>query len=97
MLSVIIPVLNASAFLPDLLRRVKAGLMPGEEIFVVDDGSTDDSAALARQILDRHERLSSRLVTTPNGGQSAARNHGVTLARRAVPSSGRGPFVGRPA
>lgn len=47
-LSVIIPVWNGAATLGEALRCLRASSRPPDEILVVDDGSTDDSAAIAR-------------------------------------------------
>ncbi len=73
-ISVVIPAFNAAAFLPAALRSVFAQSSPPGEIIVVDDGSTDDTASVARE-------LGARVVTLPNGGPSAARNAGTRLAR----------------
>ena len=45
---------------------------------MVDDGSTDGSAAIAESFARRDERF--RLVTQPNGGLSRARNTGTDAA-----------------
>lgn len=45
--SVVIPARNEAAALPATLASVFAGLPPGGEVIVVDDGSTDGTAALA--------------------------------------------------
>ncbi len=47
-LSIVIPAKNEAASLPALLARLRA-LHADAELVVVDDGSTDDTAALARQ------------------------------------------------
>ena len=68
--SVVIPAYNAARFLPRCLKSVFAQTLPPAEVIVVDDGSSDDSAEIARQ-------LGARVVSRPNGGLSAARNTGV--------------------
>ena len=45
--SVIIPTLNAAAWLPELLARLKSQSLPPAEIIVVDSSSTDGTAKLA--------------------------------------------------
>ena len=69
--SLIIPVYNGAAHLPTCLRAVQASSFTDWELIVVDDGSTDDSAAIAQQ-------LGARLLTM-NGrsGPAAARNLGA--------------------
>jgi glycosyltransferase involved in cell wall biosynthesis/O-antigen/teichoic acid export membrane protein len=69
-ISVVIPAYNAAAFLPRCLESVFAQTLKPAEVIVVDDGSTDNTAALA-------EELGARVIRRPNGGQSAARNMGI--------------------
>jgi glycosyltransferase involved in cell wall biosynthesis len=74
--SVVIPVYNGERYLAEAVESVLIQEPRPAEVILVDDGSTDDSAAVAarfgRRI--RYERQS-------NAGQSAARNRGVSLAR----------------
>jgi GT2 family glycosyltransferase len=71
--SVIIPAYNAAAFLPATLRSIFAQSSPPGEIIVVDDGSTDDTIAVARS-------FGVRVIALTNGGPSAARNAGMRAA-----------------
>lgn len=73
-MSVVICAYNASATLEECLRHTCALDYPGLEIIVADDGSTDDTAAIAR----RHPRV--RLLELPHGGLSVARNEGFRAA-----------------
>jgi glycosyltransferase involved in cell wall biosynthesis len=72
--SVVIPAYNATAFLAETLASVFAQTLPPAEIIVVDDGSTDDTANVARN-------LGVTVISRANGGISAARNSGVRAAR----------------
>lgn len=72
-ISVVIPAYNAASFLPRCLQSVFAQTLQAEEIIVVDDGSTDDTAA-------RAAKLGAKVVSRPNGGLSAARNTGIQNA-----------------
>jgi glycosyltransferase involved in cell wall biosynthesis len=72
-ISVVIPAYNAARFLPRCLNSVFTQTLEPAEVIVVDDGSTDDSAEIAR-------KLGARVVSRPNGGLSAARNTGVQSA-----------------
>src|SRR5882724_2406158 len=74
LISVVIPVHNASAFLPTCLGALKMSTHRDFECVVVDDGSTDDSAALAA--------ASGATVILTNGqkGPAYARNRGVAAS-----------------
>jgi glycosyltransferase involved in cell wall biosynthesis len=67
--SVVIPAYNAAEFLAEALESVLAQTRPAREIVVVDDGSTDDTAAVASRYAPRVTVISQR-----NKGESAARN-----------------------
>ncbi len=74
--SVVIPVRDGEAFLAAAVASVRRQTWPPPEIVVVDDGSTDGTAALA-------ERLGAdvRLVRQPPRGLPATRNQGLRAAR----------------
>jgi glycosyltransferase involved in cell wall biosynthesis len=74
-ISVVVCAYNAAATLDECLRHTCALDYPDLEIVVVDDGSTDETAAIAR----RYIRV--RLESIPHGGLSVARNHGFFVAR----------------
>jgi len=77
--SVIIPAFNAAAFIGEAIGSVLCQSFSELEIVVVDDGSTDETAALVSQIND--SRL--HLIRQHNQGQSAAINAGVAHSRGA--------------
>ena len=81
--SVVVPVYNASAFLAETIESVRSQTYPGWELVLCDDGSTDDSAEIARRYADLDpERI--RCVAHPGGanlGQSASRNLAIRHAR----------------
>ena len=68
---VVVPAYNAGRFLADTLRSVAAQTRPADRVVVVDDGSTDDTAAVAAQFAHVN------LVRQANAGVGAARNRGV--------------------
>jgi glycosyltransferase involved in cell wall biosynthesis len=72
-ITVVIPAYNAARFLPRCLKSVFAQTLKPEEVIVVDDGSTDNTAALAAE-------LGARVISRPNGGPSAAKNAGIQSA-----------------
>jgi glycosyltransferase involved in cell wall biosynthesis len=75
--SVIIPCHNAGRWLKQTLESALTQTWPAVEIIVVNDGSTDDSLTVAEGFAGRGVRV----VDQPNRGASAARNHGLRLAR----------------
>jgi glycosyltransferase involved in cell wall biosynthesis len=74
-ISVVVCAYNAAATLHECLRHTCALDYPELEIIVVDDGSTDGTAAIAR----RYPRV--RLVEIEHAGLSTARNVGFQTAR----------------
>jgi glycosyltransferase involved in cell wall biosynthesis len=74
LISVIIPVYNGDRYLADAIRSVHSQGDYPLEIIVIDDGSTDNSAEVARSF----EAV--RYAYQPNAGIAAARNHGVRLS-----------------
>ena len=71
------PAYNAERYVDDAVRSVLAQTLSDLELLVVDDGSTDRTAEVARAHTD--DRL--RVLTVPNGGPARARNLGVSAAR----------------
>jgi glycosyltransferase involved in cell wall biosynthesis len=74
--SVIIPAFNAAIFLRDAIESVLAEPHRPLEIIVVDDGSTDKTADIARSFGDAVTCL-----CQPNAGPAAARNRGLKAAK----------------
>lgn len=70
LVSVVIPCYNAARYLAEAVDSVRAQTYPNIEIVVVDDGSSDDTAAVART-------LPVEYVYQENRGVSAARNNGI--------------------
>lgn len=78
-LSVVMPVFNGSAWLAESLASIRRQEVTGLELIVVDDGSTDGSAELARQHFP-----GVRVLVQENRGAAAARNRGLAAARAAI-------------
>jgi len=77
--SIILPCYNAEATLADTLRSLVAQTCGDWEALVIDDGSTDGTAALIAEAAEDDARI--RLVTHEGKGPSAARNAGAAAAR----------------
>lgn len=79
LVSVIIPCYNQAHFLRECIASLQAQTYPHWEAIVVDDGSPDDTAALAKRLADEDSRV--RLIRKKNGGLSSARNAGLESVR----------------
>lgn len=85
-ISVVIPTHNRADLLPEAVRSVLAQTRNDLELLVVDDGSTDGTAAVVERFAESDARV--RLLRQPgNRGVSAALNRALAEAR--------GEFVGR--
>ena len=79
LISIIIPAFNAASVLGDALRSVQQQQYPHFEALVVDDGSADETAAVARSFVEHDQRFV--LLQQAHRGISAARNAGLAAAR----------------
>lgn len=77
--SVIMPIYNASNYLPPALDTVLDQTLREIEVICIDDGSTDKSLAIIKEYQQKDERI--RIVTENNAGVSTARNKGLIRAR----------------
>lgn len=73
--SVVIPAFNAERFIREAIESVLAQTHPPSEVVVVDDGSVDDTAAVAAAF------PGVVVQTIPRSGVSVARNLGVASTR----------------
>jgi len=80
-LSFIIPVYNAEAYLERCILTLYMQGIPEEEfeIIMVNDGSTDNSFAIAQKIANEHKNI--KLFTQKNQGSSIARNVALNNAK----------------
>jgi glycosyltransferase involved in cell wall biosynthesis len=83
-LSIVIPVYNESAAIPQLLIRLEAALsamkLPQAECLIVDDGSTDESPQLLREAARNHAFLKP-ILRPERKGKSAALLAGFNAAK----------------
>ena len=76
LVSVVIPAYNAEKFVLQAVRSVLQQCYQPLEIWLVDDGSTDQTAEIVRQ-----HAPTVKIIRQENAGVAAARNTGVRLAR----------------
>ena len=79
-ISVIIPLYNKERTVAAALRSAAAQSDPAQEIIVVDDGSTDGSAAEVERFMRENAEVPIKFVRQENAGVSAARNRAMTEA-----------------
>ncbi|MEM6755388.1 MAG: glycosyltransferase family A protein [Cyanobacteria bacterium P01_C01_bin.38] len=77
--SVIVPAYNVSKYIQDALISLEKQTFSDFEVLIVDDGSTDDTAAVVQKFCQRDSRF--KLLQKVNGGLSSARNYGISHAR----------------
>src|SRR5580693_429457 len=77
-ISVIVPFFNVEDLLDDCLASIAAQTITDLQVVMVDDGSTDGSAAVAAARAAADPRFT--LLQVPNGGPGSARNHGLKRA-----------------
>ncbi|OLC92761.1 MAG: glycosyl transferase family 2 [Acidobacteria bacterium] len=77
LVSILIPAYNAEAWVAETIRSALAQTWPRKEIIVVDDGSNDRTAEVARQFTSKEVFV----VSTKNQGAAAARNHAFQLSQ----------------
>lgn len=73
-ITVVVPAYDAARYLGAALASVRDGERGPAEVVVVDDGSTDATAEIARA-------FGARVISGPNGGQAHARNVGIRAAQ----------------
>ncbi|WP_161792439.1 glycosyltransferase family 2 protein [Croceibacterium mercuriale] len=76
--TVVIPAWNMGRYVARSIASALAQTWPALDVLVVDDGSTDDTRAIAEAIAARDSRVT--VHSFPNGGVARARNRGTELA-----------------
>lgn len=78
--SVVVPAYNEGKVVVATVESLLASRYDGPiEIIVVDDGSKDDTVAIARQAFAGDSRVA--VMTKENGGKASALNHGIARAK----------------
>ena len=79
LLSVIVPIYNVEAYLSRCLDSIINQTYRNLEIICVDDGSTDQSGAMADEYAKKDRRI--KVIHKENGGAPSARNVAIDLAK----------------
>ena len=78
-IAIIIPAYNAEKYIEKALQSILGQSYADIEITVVDDGSTDNTAALVADIAAKDHRV--KLLSIANGGPANARNKGLEAVK----------------
>ncbi len=73
------PAYNVEGYIRESIRSVMTQTYPNWELIVIDDGSQDNTAEVAREMARNDTRI--MVVSQENGGVSRARNRGLDLAK----------------
>ena len=79
LVTVVMPAFNEERYVGEAIAGVLSQTHANLELIAVDDGSTDRTPQIIREYAARDPRV--RYHRQPNGGQSAARNAAIGLAR----------------
>ncbi len=78
--SVVITCRDEAQHIEELLEALRAQVLPPMETIVVDNGSTDGSAAIIDAYAKRHPEMALRVIPCARPGAAAAMNTGITAA-----------------
>ena len=79
LVSVIVPLYNAAPYIGEALQSIVDSAYRPIEVIVVNDGSTDNSLAVALAFASKHPEVT--VISQANAGASAARNHAIRLSK----------------
>ena len=75
LLTIVIPVYNVEKYIYDCLESVRKQTYKAFNVIIVDDGSTDNSINIAKELCNKDNRF--KIISKKNGGLSDARNYGL--------------------
>ncbi|MFT6033144.1 MAG: glycosyltransferase involved in cell wall biosynthesis [Arenicella sp.] len=78
--SVILPVFNGERFIHEALTSLSEQNFPGLELILVDDGSTDSTAEIAKRFFTQHHGIEFKYHYQKQCGVASARNLGLKEA-----------------
>jgi glycosyltransferase involved in cell wall biosynthesis len=77
LVSILIPAFNAEHWIADTIRSAMGQTWQRKEIIIIDDGSSDQTLAVARQFASKDVAV----ITQQNQGAATARNHALSLSQ----------------
>lgn len=77
-ISIVVPVYNAQDYIERCISSIQGQTFQNYEVYLIDDGSQDDSAKIIKSCIKNDERF--HYVYKTNEGQAIARNLGIELA-----------------
>lgn len=77
--SIVIPVYNSEKYITEALASILAQGFFDYEVIIVDDGSSDNSLSIIKEIVSQDARF--HVISQNNSGVSSARNRGLSLAK----------------
>lgn len=81
LVSVVVPAFNAAQYLGEAIESILNQTLQNIEVIVVDDGSTDDTSAVAQRYADLDKRVRVHTRAWQSGKPACPRNDGIRLAR----------------
>jgi len=78
--SVVIPLYNKEKFVIRALDSIRLQELPVDQVVIINDGSTDDSAQIVASYREKHPSFNITFIEQPNAGVSVARNNGIKAA-----------------
>lgn len=79
LVSIVVPIYNAEIYLSDCLKSIASQTYEHLEVILINDGSTDSSANIARSFCKKDTRF--KLITQVNSGVAAARDRGLRVVQ----------------
>ena len=77
--SIVTPCYNASSYIERTISSVQEQTLTDWEMIIVDDGSTDNSVEIIKNVAKEDQRI--KLIQKDNGGSASARNLGLSIAK----------------
>lgn len=77
--SIVVPAYNEERVLENCVTSIVEADYPDYEVIIVDDGSSDGTAAVARRLAERYPHVTA--ISQTNGGKGSALNTGFAAAR----------------